>query len=157
MRGRKGGKGAKKRGGRGGPCKRGKKEKGKKDARKQVRLLCQVTKATEISRKCRKVSLKFRRATPSEGHNPLRGSPRKFASQRVLRGLCVLFCFEGSAGVRGPLRGFTGFSEATDPTPATLRNCRKESEDVTKFRKMSSSVVLAVPAVPFQISPSELK
>ena len=35
--------------------------------------------------------------SPSEGHNPLRGSPRKFASQRVLESLCGAL-FEGSAG-----------------------------------------------------------
>ena len=35
--------------------------------------------------------------SPSEGHNPLRGSARKFASQRALRGLCRSL-FESSAG-----------------------------------------------------------
>ena len=43
--------------------------------------------------------------SPSEGHNPPRGSPRKFASQRALRGLS-----EGAAGVSPrALRGSAGF------------------------------------------------
>ena len=63
--------------------------------------------------------------SPSEGHNPPRGSSRKFASQRVLRGLCGGL-FEGSAGSpRGSagLRGSAGFSEGSDPMLVTLGNC----------------------------------
>ena len=53
-----------------------------------------------------------------EGHNPPRGSPRKFASQKALRGSLRGFCgglSEGSAGsagfcgVRGIFRGFFFF------------------------------------------------
>ena len=66
------------------------------------------------------------RGSPSEGHNPPRGSPRKFASQRVFRGLCGGL-FEGSAGsLRGSvggLRGSAGFSEGSDPILVTLGNC----------------------------------
>ena len=52
--------------------------------------------------------------SPSEGHNPPRGSPRKFASQRALqgslRGLRGVSprSPRGSAGVRGTFRGFSG-------------------------------------------------
>ena len=67
--------------------------------------------------------------SPSEGHNPPRGSPRKFASQRALRGLS-----EGSAGVSPRvLRGSAGFCGGpwdfprflggSDPTLVTLGNC----------------------------------
>ena len=61
---------------------------------------------------------------PSEGHNPPspRGSPRKIASHRVLRGLCGGL-FEGSAG---SLRGSAGFSEGSDPILVTLGNCWKK-------------------------------
>ena len=62
---------------------------------------------------------------PSEGHNPRRGSPKKFASQRALRGslrglcggsagslrgLCGVFpgALRGSEGVRGIFRVFSG-------------------------------------------------
>ena len=55
--------------------------------------------------------LKSSGGSPSEGHNPPCGSPRKFASQRVLRGLCGGL-FEGSAGspvgLCGALRGVCG-------------------------------------------------
>ena len=57
---------------------------------------------------------------PSEGHNPARGSLRKFASQRALRGFLSLrgLCagsaeslprvLQGSAGIRRIFRGFSG-------------------------------------------------
>ena len=54
------------------------------------------------------------RGSPSEGHNPPQGSPRKFASQRVLRDL-RRGLFEGSAGLCG--------AEGSDPLLVTLWNC----------------------------------
>ena len=60
--------------------------------------------------------------SPSDGHNPPRGSPRKFASQRALRGLS-----EGSAGsLRGLCGGpphFPRFFGGSDPMLVTLGNC----------------------------------
>ena len=69
------------------------------------------------------------RGSPSAGHNPPRGSPGKFASQRALRGLS-----EGSAGVSprvlrgsegfwGGLRDFPRFLGGSDPMLVTLPNC----------------------------------
>ena len=47
------------------------------------------------------------------GHHPPRGSPRKFASQRALRGSLRGLCggLSEAAGLCGALRGSAGFSE----------------------------------------------
>ena len=61
------------------------------------------------------------------GNNPPQGSPRKLASQRVLRGLCRGL-FKGSAGSprgSGGSPGSAGFSEGSDPILVTLGNCWK--------------------------------
>ena len=70
------------------------------------------------------------RGSPSEGHEPLRSSPRKVASQmgfleasagvssRILRASAE-FCW-------GP-RDFPRFSVGSDPTLVTLRNCQRRS------------------------------
>ena len=58
----------------------------------------------------------------SKGHNLPRESPRKFASKKVLRGLCGGL-FEGSAlNLR--------VSEGSDPMLVTLRNCWRKFEVV---------------------------
>ena len=77
-----------------------------------------------------------------EGHNPPPGSPRKFASRRVLRGLCRGL-FEGSAGLRGVLRGSAGvhgISDGSDPILLTL-------ETVVMAKTSSSKVVLRIAAI----------
>ena len=53
------------------------------------------------------IFLKSFGGSPSEGHNTPHGSPRKFASQRVLRGLCKGL-FEVSAGLCGVSAGLCG-------------------------------------------------
>ena len=71
---------------------------------------------------------KFRRVT-IRGHNPPRGSQRRFASQRgFLRGFwpsagVSSTVLRGSAGFRRLLWESTGFSEGSDPILVTLRNC----------------------------------
>ena len=65
----------------------------------------------------------------SEGHNPPRGSPRKFASQGALRGSFRGLCrglSEGSAGSPRVLWGsgdFPRFFGGGDPMLVTLGNC----------------------------------
>ena len=79
----------------------------------------------------------FERSGGFRGRNPPRGSPRKFASQRVLKGVCGGL-FEGSAGSPqgcGTLRGSVEFSEGSDPILVTLGNCHK------LFFKMSHYVL----------------
>ena len=49
--------------------------------------------------------------SPSEGHNPPRGSLRQFASQRALRGSLRGLCGVLSEGSSGSLRGSAGFSK----------------------------------------------
>ena len=71
--------------------------------------------------------------SPSEGHNPPRGSPRKFASQRALRGSLRGLCGVSPRvlrGLCGVLRGSAGFSQGfsrffrgSEPMLVTLRNC----------------------------------
>ena len=60
-------------------------------------------------------SFKSSRGSPSEGHNPPRGSPRKSASQRALRGSLRGLCGVSPRvlrGLCGVLRGSAGFSPA---------------------------------------------
>ena len=66
--------------------------------------------------------LKSPGGSPSERHNPLRGSPRKFASQRVLRGICGGL-FKASAGSPGVVPGSAGSYEGSDPIFVPLANC----------------------------------
>ena len=78
------------------------------------------------------------RGSPSEGHNPPRGSPRKFAPQGALQGLS-----EGSAGVSPRvLRGSAGFCGGprdfprvfggSDPMLLTLGNCWRHNPRISQ-------------------------
>ena len=75
--------------------------------------------------------------SPSEGQSPPRGSPRKVAFQRVLKSLCGAL-FEGSAGLRGALRGSAGFSEGSDPMLVTLGIVGASPEIVQNFLPQQS-------------------
>ena len=88
--------------------------------------------------------LKFRRVTIRVGHNPPRGSPRKFASQRALRGSLRGLCRVSPRvlrGLCGALRGSAGFSEVfrgSDPMLVTLANCWIFPEFSPNFEKKST-------------------